>query len=156
MKILIAVSVAQRRHVFHPEMIGESPDLVDSLFEAELDFEAQAIEANDLSGAEREIGTHQDARAAGGMNNHNEADDTTNRAPEQIMNGKVQSDIAFAIDGTGELLHGFGVAQEGAEFYFLAVACRTTPLPLSLDGFGLSIGDGIGLDPGYQVMAIFE
>ena len=32
------------------------------LLEAALDLEAQAIEANDRDGAERRIGTHQDAR----------------------------------------------------------------------------------------------
>ena len=89
MEILVAIAVEQRCHAFHPEMIGESPDLADSLFKTQFDFEAQAVEANNLGGAEREIGTHQDARAAGGVNNHDEADNPTDRAPEQIMYGIV-------------------------------------------------------------------
>jgi hypothetical protein len=39
MKILIAVPVAQRNHVFHPEMIGEGTNLARGLFETVFNFE---------------------------------------------------------------------------------------------------------------------
>jgi hypothetical protein len=51
MKILIAVSAAQRHHILHPKMVGERADQANGLFEAMLDFEAQTVQTNDVDGA---------------------------------------------------------------------------------------------------------
>ena len=59
MKVLIAVAVEQRDHVFHPEMIGERTDQARGLFEPMFDLEAQAIETNDIDGAQGRICAHQ-------------------------------------------------------------------------------------------------
>ena len=62
MKVLIAVAVAQRSNILHPEMICECADLVHRLFKAVLDLEAQAIETDDIDGAQRRVRARQDAR----------------------------------------------------------------------------------------------
>src|SRR5256885_4234044 len=49
-QMLIAVAPAKGLHVGHPEVVGERADQTHRLFEAVLDLEAQAIEANDLDG----------------------------------------------------------------------------------------------------------
>jgi hypothetical protein len=66
------------------------------LLEAALDLEAQAIEANDLDGAERRIGAHQDARPPSGADDGHKADEPTRRAPQQITDAATQSDVALA------------------------------------------------------------
>ena len=51
MKILVTVSPAQRFRLLHPEVIRERTDNAHRLLEAVFDFEAQAVETNDLEGA---------------------------------------------------------------------------------------------------------
>ena len=47
-EMLVAVVATQRLHVGHPEMVREGTDQPDRLLEGVLDFEAQAVEANDV------------------------------------------------------------------------------------------------------------
>ena len=42
MKMLIAIAVAQRGHVYHPEMIGEGADQAGGLFETMFDLYSAA------------------------------------------------------------------------------------------------------------------
>ena len=55
-QILIATATSDRLHVGHPEMIGMSPQDVDSLFESDLNFETESIKLQDLHGFECEVG----------------------------------------------------------------------------------------------------
>jgi len=48
-------------------------DLAHSLFEAALDFEAQAIETNDIDGAQRRVGAHQDTGPPCGVDDGHKA-----------------------------------------------------------------------------------
>src|SRR4029077_329531 len=105
MKILITVSVAQRGHVSHPEMIGKCTDQADSLFEAEFDLEAQSIETNDLDGTQGGIGTHQEASPPGGMNDGDKTDEQPRWTLQWIANTTAKDDVALAVTGTGNLLH---------------------------------------------------
>ena len=52
MQILVTISAAKRLHVLHPEMVRERADQTHRLLKAVLDLEAQAIQANDLDGAQ--------------------------------------------------------------------------------------------------------
>ena len=110
MEMLIAVMVAQRLHVPHPEMIREGSDLADRLFEAVLDLEAQAIEMNDVASFQRNIGAHQEARASCGMNDGDEAHQPSGRTPDQIADAITQRDIALAVNRTGPLEIAWGPA----------------------------------------------
>ena len=67
MQILIAISAAKRLHVLHPEMVRERTDQTHRLLKAVLDLKAQAIQANDLNGAQGDVRAHQQARASGRM-----------------------------------------------------------------------------------------
>src|SRR5438552_18527614 len=48
--ILFAAAAADGSHVLHPEVIRVSANGVNGLLEADFDFEAPAVEANDLQG----------------------------------------------------------------------------------------------------------
>src|SRR6202162_1695900 len=91
MKILITVAVAQRGHVSHPEMIGKCTDQAHSLFEAELDLEAQPIYTNDLDGTQGGIGTHQEASPPGGMNDGHKTDEQ----PRWTHVGQIEAGLAL-------------------------------------------------------------
>jgi hypothetical protein len=75
------------------------------LFEAVLDLEAQAIETDDVDGAQRCIGAHQDARPPGGMDDDHKTYEPSRRPPQQITDAIAQSDVTLAINRTGNLLH---------------------------------------------------
>ena len=49
--ILLAAAAADGSHVLHPEVIRVSANGVNGLLEADFDFEAPAVEANDLQGS---------------------------------------------------------------------------------------------------------
>src|SRR6202521_1479129 len=121
MKILITVPEAQRGHVSHPEMIGKCTDQAHSLFEAEFDLEAQAIETNDVDGAQGGIRAHQQASPPCGMNDGHKTDEQPRWTPQQINNTIAKSDVAFAVNRTGNLLHRSGICKQGLELYFLAI-----------------------------------
>jgi hypothetical protein len=50
MEVLVAAAPPPRLHVGHPEVVAERTDQPHRLLERVLDFEAQAVEANDLDG----------------------------------------------------------------------------------------------------------
>src|ERR1700736_3892736 len=131
MKILIAVAVAQGGHVLHPEMISECTDQTRRLFEAVFDLEAQAIEANDLDGVQRDIGAHEQARTPCGVNDGHEADASSGRTPQQITNTIVNNDVPIAVDGAGNLLHRSGISKQRLELYLFAIALGCPSFPLA-------------------------
>src|SRR5690348_1205464 len=52
LQVLLAAAAMNRSHVLHPEVIGISPDGVDGLLETHLNFEAPAIQADNLQRVE--------------------------------------------------------------------------------------------------------
>jgi hypothetical protein len=56
MEELVALKPAQWGHRAHPEVIGPGSDCVERLFETDLDFEAQGVEADNLPGREGQVG----------------------------------------------------------------------------------------------------
>src|ERR1700745_1693720 len=154
MQILIAIAVAQRGHIHHPEMIREGSDQVDRLLEAVLDLEAQAVKINDVGSAQGKIGGHQQARAPGRVNDGDEADKSSGRTPDQITDAITQHDIALAVDWTGQFEHRLRIRQQGLELYLLAIASWAPPLSLAFWRFGWRISDSVGFDPAHQMMTL--
>src|SRR6516165_5977427 len=126
------------------------------LLEAALDLEAQAIEANDLDGAERRIGAHQDARPPSGVDDGHKAYEPTRRAPQQITDAATQSDVALAVNRTGNLLHGFDIREQRLELYLLAVGLGSPLFPPAFLLRSGSVCYRIGFDPGHQMVALLE
>ena len=111
MEVLVAAAAAQRLHVGHPEVVAERTDQPHRLLERMLDFEAQAVEANDLDGRQGSIGAHQQAGASGGMDHRDEAHEPAGRAPQQVAYLILDDHLALAIDGTFGLFAALGVLQ---------------------------------------------
>src|SRR6202040_4062439 len=148
--------LTQRGHIHHPEMICEGADQANRLLEAVLDLEAQAIEINNVASAQREVRGHQQARAPGRVNDGDEADQSSGRTPDQIADAITQHDIALAVNRTGEFDHRSRVREQGLELYLPAIASWPPPLSLAVRRFGGRIGDGVGFDPGHQMMTLGE
>ena len=84
-------------------MIGIGADDMEGLLERHFDLEAQTIDANDVDGGQGEVGGHQQDDAALRMENHYEADEDANGAPQQIGGWEAEDYVLLAIDGTGRL-----------------------------------------------------
>src|ERR1700678_592607 len=84
MKVLVTVAAPCGVHFHHPEVVGPGAEGIESLLEGDFDFEAQGVEAYDLSGTERQVGGHEDETAAGGMDDNDEAHEAAGGTPEQI------------------------------------------------------------------------
>jgi len=69
--------------------------------EAELDFEAVAIEQDDLKRLQSQIGGQQEDRAAHRMTHYDEAHQPSGRPPQQIDGAIAQRNILLAVDGLG-------------------------------------------------------
>ena len=82
------------------------------LFKAVLDFEQQAVEANDFNGAQGRIGRHQQAASSGRINDHHEAHEPSNGPPKQVADPILEGDIFLAIDGTGSLFHHLSIVEQ--------------------------------------------
>src|ERR1700730_1276865 len=84
------------------------------------DLEAQAIETNDFDGTQGGIRAHQQASPPCGMNDGDKTDEQPRWTPQQIENTIAKSDVAFALNRTGNLLHRSGICKQRLELYFLA------------------------------------
>ena len=156
MKILIAVPVAQRHHTPHPKMVGERADQADGLFEAVLDFEAQAIETNDVYGIQRKIRAHQQESPPVGVYDGHEADELSGRTPQQVANTKAKNDLVLAVNGTGSLLHRSGIGKQRVELDLFAIALGCSPLALAFRRFGGFVGNRVGSNTAEQVMTLLK
>ena len=70
--ILFAAAAADGIHVLHPEVIRVGPDGVNGLFEADFNFEAPAVEANNLQRVQGQVGAQEDQVPASGVAYPNE------------------------------------------------------------------------------------
>src|SRR5271169_1369268 len=89
------------------------------------DLETQAVETNDVDGAQGGIRAHQQASPPCGMNDGHKTDEQPRWTPQQINNTIAKSDVAFAVNRTGNLLHRSGICKQGLELYFLAIGLRS-------------------------------
>src|ERR1700693_5183248 len=120
------------------------------------DLEAQAIETNDFDGAQGGIRAHQQASSPCGMNDGDKTDEQPRWTPQQIKNTIAKSDVAFAVNWTGNLLHRSGICKQGLELYFLAIGLGSPPFVAAFPWRGGRVGNRIGLNPAHQMMALFE
>src|SRR3990172_4451404 len=77
MKVLVPGDAAQGGHGCHPEMVSISTDGVKGLLEGDFDFEAYAVELDDLEARERKVRGHEDYFSSLGMEDGDEADEDT-------------------------------------------------------------------------------
>jgi len=119
--VLGAVAAPDRFHVLHPEVEGISADGVNGLFETDFDFEAPAVEADDLQGMEGQIRAEQHQPSARGMDHPDKPDQAAQLAPEQIKRVIAQRDAGFAIDRAGRFGELFFIAEPVVEFGFGAI-----------------------------------
>src|SRR6516165_2720822 len=111
MEVLVATHAAKGRHGGHPEVIGIGTEDADGLLEGDFDFEAQAIDADDVQGLQSKVSAHQQDGAALGMKDGDEADEDADGAPQQIRAAEVEGHCLLAIDGPGCLLEASSVLQ---------------------------------------------
>lgn len=83
-EVLVAGDTAQGDHGRHPEMVGIGSDGVKGLLEGHLDFEAYAVELAALDGRKGKVRGYEDCFASMGMQDGNEANEDSNRSPNEI------------------------------------------------------------------------
>ena len=97
--MLIAVSTFQRFHGVHPEVISEGAEDMDGLFEGVFDFEAKAVDADNLQGIQGGVSGHQNASTPGRVNDQHEANDEPDWAPQEVTHTVVDASVRLAVDG---------------------------------------------------------
>src|SRR6516165_11887262 len=80
----------------------------------------------------------------------------TRRAPQQITDAAAQSDVALAVNRTGNLLHRFDIREQRLELYLLAVGLGSALFPSAFLLRNGSVGYRIRFDPGHQMVALLE
>ena len=101
MQVLIAVSPLQRLHRAHPEVVSEGADDMGGLLEGELDFEPQAVDADNLQRIQGGISRHENASTPGWVNDQHKAYATPGRAPQEVTHTVVDASSGLALDGAG-------------------------------------------------------
>ena len=99
MQVLITVSTFQRFHGVHPEVISEGAEDMDGLFEGVFDFEAKAVDADNLQGIQGGVSGHQNASTPGRVNDQHEANDEPDWAPQEVTHTVVDASVRLAVDG---------------------------------------------------------
>ena len=82
-------------------MIGIGAQGVNGLLETDLDFESPAVDSNDVERVQGQIGAEENEPPPAGMNDPNEADQLTQRTPEQIAAIIEQLHLLLAINWAG-------------------------------------------------------
>ena len=81
-QVLVAADARQSRHGRHPEVIGIRANDSEGLLEGHFNLESQAIDSDDVQGGQGQVRAHQEDGAATGMEDHDEADEDADRAPQ--------------------------------------------------------------------------
>ena len=84
-EILIARAGADLVHGHHPEVIAVGAKRADGLLEGELDFEAQAVEPDDLDRVQIQIRAQEHDASPVRMFDQHEAGQAADRPPQQIQ-----------------------------------------------------------------------
>src|SRR6266498_2339418 len=96
--ILFAAAAVDGGHVLHPEVISVSPHGVDGLLEADFDFEAPTVEANNFQRVQGQIGAEEDQVPASGVTHPDKTHQLTQRTPEQVVAVIAEDNARFPID----------------------------------------------------------
>ena len=100
-EVLIALAPVQGGHGGHPEVVGISAEVVDGLPETGLNFEAPAVEADDVQWGHGQVGAEEDPASAGGVDDPDKAYQLSQGAPEQIAAQVAESDLPVIVERTG-------------------------------------------------------
>ena len=73
------------------------------MFEANFDFKAQTIEADDVDGHERAVGGHQDDHAAFGVLDQNKVHGLAGGVPQEVDGVVFERDVFLAVDRAFDL-----------------------------------------------------
>src|SRR3990167_6551029 len=95
-EVLVTGDTTHGGHGRHPEMVGISSDGVKGLLEGDFDFEADAVELDDLKARERKVRGHEDYFPSIGMNDGDKADEDSHRPPNEIDDPILDLNILFA------------------------------------------------------------
>ena len=79
--MLLTAAAVEGIHVLHPEVIRVGPDGGNGLLEADFNFEAPALKADNLQRVQGQVGAQEDQVAASGMAHPNEAHRLTQGTP---------------------------------------------------------------------------
>ena len=89
------------------------------------------------------------------MDHRDEAHEPTGRAPQQVAYLILHDHLALAVDGTFGLFAALGVLQQGFQLDLAVIDLGPASLARAALLMG-SVGDGVGLHPGDQVVVVFE
>ena len=126
MRMLVAGTARPGFHGRHPEVITVGSNGVDGLFERHFDFEAYAVELDDLEGLQRKIRAQQDLAASLRMNDQDEPDANADRPPQEIHDTVAEGDIAFPIDGADRFGKEAVIIEKLFELHLASILARTT------------------------------
>ena len=140
--ILVAGTARPGFHGRHPEVITVGSNGVDGLFERHFDFEAHAVELDDLEGRQRKIRTQQDLAAPLRMDDQDEPDANADRPPQEIHDAVAEGHIALPIDGAGRFGKQALIIKKLFKFHLAAVETETAPTGKARL-FRRFIGDGV-------------
>ena len=124
--ILVAGTARPGFHGRHPEVITVGSNGVDGLFERHFDFEAHAVELDDLEGRQRKIRTQQDLAAPLRMDDQDEPDANADRSPQEIHDTVAEGDIALPIDRADRFGKEAVIIEKLFELHLASVLARTT------------------------------
>src|ERR1017187_3710669 len=150
-KVLVTVATADGGHSLHPKVIGKGAQSVNGLLETDLDFESPAVEANDVQRVHGPIGAKKNQPPSAWMNHPNQADQATQRTPQQIAAVIEQLHSFLAIDRARRLGKAGLEAEPVAQVSFAPVFLGASPA-FGLGGSNGEEGDGVGADARDQVM----
>lgn len=101
MAVLIPGASWKGCHGLHPEVIGVGSEGVDCLLEADFDFEAIAVESDNLEWVNGDIGSHEDHATAERVVDENESHEPSDGTPEEVHHVIAEQDIVFSVSGAG-------------------------------------------------------
>src|SRR5213078_844531 len=154
LQVLLAAATADGGHILHPEVIRVSPDGVNGLLEADLDFETPAVEANNLQWVQGQIGAKEDHVAARGVAYPDKADQLTQGPPQQVLAVVAQRDARFPIDRTGRFEEELAVAKPVLEGSLVAIDATSATALAAAPWRGWEVGDGVGAHTRDQVVTV--
>src|SRR5207247_5088423 len=152
--VLLAAATADRGHILHPEVIRVSPEGVNGLLEADLDFETPAVEANNLQWVQGQIGAKEDHVAARRVAYPNKADQLAQGPPEEVLAVVAQGDARFPIDRTGRFEEELAVAKPVLEGSLVAIDATSATALAATPWRGWEVGDGVGAHTRDQVVTV--
>ena len=98
-EVLVPASPPDFLHREHPETVGVGADRVHGLLEADLDFEPEAVDPQDVEWIEREVGGHQQDLPANGVVNRDDANERAGGFPEEVHVAIGNRHVAVPVDG---------------------------------------------------------